>query len=172
MRARLVVNRHGKLTGNQWKDMVTEPLVTLLLLLAPTIMILGPRVMAVTVRGLWLVAIAFVLMVIVPMVFRAQRYARAPVHFDTFYAGDYPTSRLLFWKPLVLYTADGQPVRFVKRLAPRLRLNANRAYLVYYLKDARQHVLLSIAPVDHPDAAHWQPSETFQMRFNRRTGRY
>ncbi len=151
--------------------MVTEPLVTLLLLLAPAIMILGPRIMAVTVRGLWIVAVVFILVVIVPLVFRAQCYARAPVHFDTLYAGDNPIPRIFFWRPVILYTASGQPVRFAKRLAPRLPLNANRAYLTYYLKDAQQHVLLSLAPADHPDAAHWQPSESFQSRFDRRHGR-
>jgi hypothetical protein len=171
MRARLAVNRHGQLTADQWKDMVTEPLVTLLLLLAPTIMILGPRVLAVTVRGLWVVAVVFVLMVVVPMIFRAQRYARAPVRCSTLYAGANPASRLFFWRPLVLYSADGEAVRFTKRLAPHLGLYPNRAYLVYYLQDSKHQVLLSLAPADHPDARHWQPSDLFQERLRRRTGR-
>lgn len=169
MRSRLLTNRHGKLTSDQWKDMVTEPLVVLLLLLAPAIMILGPRLGGLIARGWLVMLIAVLLALVVPILFRARRYARAPLYFEQLYAGDNRFSPFLFWRPLVLYTQSDEERRFQKRLAPFLRLRPNRAYIVYYLRDADQLVLLSIAPADHPEAAQWQPSAAFHERFARRT---
>jgi hypothetical protein len=169
MRTRLLTNRHGKLTSDQWKDMVTEPLVVLLLLLAPAIMVLGPRMGALIARGWLVMLIGVLLALVIPMLFRAQRYARAPIYFEQLYAGDNPAASLMFWRPQIFYTQSGDERRFKKRLAPSLRLRANHAYAVYYLRDADQLVLLSIAPADHPDAAKWQPSTAFHERFARRT---
>lgn len=170
MRSRLLTNRHGKLTGDQWKDMVTEPLVVLLLLMIPVILLAGPRISALVTRG-WLVLLgALVMLVVIPVLLRARRYALAPVYFEQLYAGERPGSIFFFWRPQVLYTADGREMRFRRRLAPMLYLRPNRAYLVYYLRDAGQNVLLSIAPADHPDAERWQPSAAFHERFARRAG--
>lgn len=170
MRSRLLTNRHGKLTPDQWKDMVTEPLVILLLLLAPAIIVLGPRLGGFIARGWAVMLVAGLLVLVVPLLFRARRYARAPLYFEQLYAGDNPALPLLFWRPQLLYTPNGEERRFRKRLAPSLRLRPNRAYIVYYLRDAGQLVLLSIAPADHPDAVRWQPSTAFHERFARRGG--
>ncbi len=170
MRNRLLTNRHGKLTSDQWKDMVTEPLTVLLLLLTPAIIILGPRITGLIARGWFVLLLGILLVVVVPLVFRARRYSRAPIYFEHLYAGDNPTSVLLFWRPQILFTEAGNERRFTKRLAPSLSLRPNRGYLVYYLQDANQTVLLSMAPADHPDAQYWQPSTTFHERFARRAG--
>ena len=164
MRQRLLTNRHGKLTTSQWKDMVTEPLGVLLLLLAPAIIILGPRLLHFATRFLVVGLVVLVLVVVIPMLFRARRYARAPVYFERLYGGDRPAARLLFWRPQVLYTGKGKAIAFKKRLAPSTRLRANHAYIVYYLREADHHVLLSLAPADHPDAEKWQPSASFHAR--------
>jgi hypothetical protein len=170
MRSRLLTNRHGKLTGDQWKDMVTEPLVVLLLLLAPAIIILGPRIGALIARGWLALLVGGLLVLVIPILFRARRYARAPIYFERLYAGDNPASNWLFWRPQVLSTESGEERRFKRRLAPALRLRPNHAYLVYYLRDAGQYVLLSMAPADHPESERWQPSTAFYERFGRRTG--
>lgn len=168
MRSRLLENRNGRLTADQWKDMVTEPLVALLLLLTPGIILLGPR-LALTLRALGIVVVVIVVVVIVPMIVRAWRYARAPVEFERLYAGDNPAvSRFLFWRPLVLYTEAGEPLKFKKRLSPMMALRANHAYLVYYLREHDHNVLLSLAPAAHPDVEKWQPSQQFYARYARR----
>ncbi len=171
MRARLTMNRDGRLTSEQWKDLVTEPLVILLLVLAPIILILGPRLVALALRG-WLLVVGVVLVVVVvPIIVRAWRYARVPVYFATLYAGDHPTYMGVFRRRLELYTADGEAVRFNKQLAPSIPLRRNRAYLVYYLRENDRPILLSFAPADHPDAERWKPSTSFHTRFAERTGR-
>lgn len=148
--------------------MVTEPLVILMLLMAPLVLVLGPRLLAFTARGLIVLVVTVALMVLIPMIFRARRYARAPVQFAQLYASDNPISGFLFWRPLVFYTEGGEEIRFKKRLAPLIRLRPNRAYIVYYLEEPEHKVLLSFAPVEHPDAAHWQPSTNFYARQARR----
>ncbi|MBZ0304212.1 MAG: hypothetical protein K8J31_31040 [Anaerolineae bacterium] len=171
MRARLISNRNGKLTVDQWKDMVTEPLTILLLLLAPLVIVMGPRLAAFSIRGWIIVLLVGTTLLSVPLIFRAWRYARAAIHFEKLYAGDHPSPAVLFWRPCVLYTDKGTEVRFTKRLAPVVALRPNHAYIVYYLRDSGQHVLLSLAPAEHPDAERWQPSPAFHERFARRTDR-
>lgn len=169
MRSRLLTNRHGRLTADQWKDMVMEPLITLLVLLIPGVFILGPRLGALMVGGFWLFALTGLLAVVASLVFRAQRYARAPVHFAILNAGDDFQPFWMFWKPQVLYTEAGNSIHFQKRLSPHVRLQRGERYLVYYLKDAQTNVLLSLAPASHPDADMWQPTERFGDRFSRRS---
>jgi hypothetical protein len=164
MRARLLTNRHGKLTTDQWKDMVTEPIIKLLLLMVPAVLLLGPLAISMTARVLWVVGLAVLIVMVIPLVFRARRYARAPVHFATLYAGGNPLTPWLFWQADVLYTQSGEAIRFGKRLAPFTILKPDEAYNVYYLREANVNVLLSLAPADHQDSDLWQPSESFQAR--------
>jgi hypothetical protein len=170
MRRRLLTNRHGKLTTDQWLDMVTEPLVVLLVLLPAIILILGPRI-AVFSWAFWLAGLSMVAAVFIPAIMRARRYARAPVYFDTLFAGAGVVPFFRMWRPSVLHTASGETLRFSRRLAPHLPLDGNRAYHVYYLRDSGGLILLSIAPADHPEANQWKPSEEFEARFKRRGGR-
>lgn len=168
MRARLLVNRQGRLTTDQWKDMVTEPLAVLGLLLVPGVFILGPRLGAFIWGGFALVTVAAVIALAVSLVLRARRYARAPVHFAVLRAGAATPPFWAFWQPTVLYTETGEPLRFGKRLAPYTRLRRDLVYLVYFLQEDKTNVLLSLAPADHPDAELWQPSATFHSRFSQR----
>ncbi|MBZ0283957.1 MAG: hypothetical protein K8L97_24675 [Anaerolineae bacterium] len=169
MQKRLLINRDGKLTPGQWRDMITEPLVTLLLLMTPGIMVLGPRLGAMFFGGFTLIALLALVGLAVTVIFRAQRYARLPVHFEVFYAGNEFRPFWLFWRPQILYTRADKPMRFAKSLAPYLPLEPGQPYLVYYLKDTAANVLLSIAPADHPEAAKWQPSASFEGRYKRRS---
>lgn len=170
MRARLLTNRHGKLTTDQWKDMVTEPIIKLLLLMVPAVLFFGPWAISLTARALLVVVPALLLVMIIPLIFRARRYARAPVHFATLYAGSNPLTPWLFWRADVLYTQSGEAVRFGKRLAPFTILVPDEAYNVYYLREPKENVLLSLAPADHQDSDLWQPSESFHARQAQRSG--
>jgi hypothetical protein len=170
MRVRLLANRNGKLTIQQYKDVITAPLATLLVLLAPLIVILGARLAVLSLRGLWIVLLVGLVVVLVPLVLRARRYARAPVHFAILNAGDHPRSFWEFWKPQVMVRQDGDPTTFRSRLAPYLPLRPNHDYVVYYLEEVGGAILLSLAPADHPDAVQWQPTSVFQTRFKQRTG--
>lgn len=171
MRVRLRVNRDGKMTADQWKDMVTQPLVVLLLLLVPIVIFLGPRLAAFSIRGLIYALIAIVLVVGVPMIARAYRYARSPVQFAHLYSGGGPQLPWRIWRPVVLYTSAGKPVKFKRRLAPYLPLEPNSPYLVYYLHEPKGHVLLSMAPAEHDDIVQWQPTKSFELRQAQRTKR-
>lgn len=165
-----MTNRDGRLTPDQWKQIVAEPLVTLMVLMIPGIFVLGPRLGAFIIGGSWLIGLMVIAGLGLMLLLRAIRYARAPLHMGTFYAGEETGTWWMFWKPEVMYNESDKPVRFHKRLAPPLPTRPGGRYLVYYLKDADKNVLLSIAPADHADANRWQPTAAFQARFARRSG--
>lgn len=169
MRERLLVNRTGKLTSSQWLDLVMQPLTALLVLMAPLALIM-PRFFAFGLKGLLFVGLVTLAVMAVTLLFRAYRYARAPVRVSTLYARSSLAPVWTFWRAVTLYDETGRAVRFGKRLAPPVRLGRDQAYLVYYLQEPGDNVLLSLAPVDHPDAAQWQPDAAFAQRFARRAG--
>ena len=171
MRDRLKVNRFGKMTGSQWVDIVTAPLVTLMLLIAPAAVLFSTRLIFLTARGLWLVGIVVLIVVLITIISRAYRYARAPVQFATLHARGFSQPFWRIWRPLVMYTEDGEEIVFKRRLAPPLTIVAGRAYIVYYLHEPHENVLLSIAPADHPDVTYWQPTSTFKLSLNKRSNR-
>lgn len=152
MRQRLLANREGRLSSEQWRELVTEPLTPLLILMIPGIFVAG-RVGA---RGLLFVAAIAAVVFALPLIFRAWRYSRPTIEHATLYTSTDAMARWLLWKPLVLYTARGEPLRFRRRVAPLTILKPDTAYLVYYLQEANA-VLLSLAPDDHPDSLGWRP---------------
>ncbi len=165
MRHRLLANREGKLTPGQWLDLINQPLIILLLLTAVGFVLFSEYMLFILRRAWWIVLPVLVILVFIPVLTRAYRYARAPVHFARLYAGAQP-----LWgvKTQVFRTEAKQPVRFPRRLAPRMSLQMDVEYLVYYLEDAQGRVLLSAAPADHQDAEHWLPTKQFQARQERR----
>ena len=165
-RERLRANRDGKLSVDQWVSIVTTPIVWLLVLLGLAVIVFGPRMLLLSARFWWLGAILITLLIVVPLVLRARRYARLPVHFARLYGSG---AALPLSRSTTLYTAGDEPLHFKRRLMPAPRLRADDEYLVYYLEDASERVLLSLAPADHEDAEQFLPSERFKLRFNRRT---
>ena len=163
MQKRLAANRQGRLTADQLKELVMEPIVVILLLSVPVLFILGPRV-ALLGRGLWLTGLLIFVLIIVPALVRAFRYARLPVQCETLVAGGQTPPSWKVWKPPVLHTQSGEVIRFDKKLAPHTLLARGKSYVVYYLKDGKTHILLSIVPADHPDIDRWQPSATVNAR--------
>jgi hypothetical protein len=163
MRQRLIVNRRGQLTPDQRRDLVMQPVVTLLLLL-PAILLYGPRFKGLLFAGGGMVGLVLVGLFVGLLMWRSYRFNHARVYATVLQAGKSSRSRWAFWKPLTLYTQTKQPVYFHRRLAPGLRLEPAQDYLVYYLQEADRQILLSLAPADHPDAAQWQPSERVTTR--------
>src|SRR5690349_7042553 len=88
MRARLLSNRDGKLTTDQWKQIVAEPLVTLLVIMIPGTFILGPRLGAFIIGGAWFVSVMAIVGIGTMLLLRAIRYSRSALHVGTFYAGE------------------------------------------------------------------------------------
>ena len=169
MRARLLTNRDGKLTTDQWKDMVTEPFIKLVILMIPLSTVFIMPIGRLALRNWWLFVLIALVVIFVPMISRARRYARAPLQFATLYAGGYPRSWWMFWRPEVLYDENGKAYKFTKGLVPYTRLEANEAYTIYYLREPQHQILLSIAPAEHPDAPSWQPTKFFHQRQGQRT---
>jgi hypothetical protein len=166
MRNRLLANRDGKLTPDQWLSIVTKPLLWTLMLLGLAVVVFGPRMLLLTARFWWLGLILLVALILVPLMLRARRYARLPLQFARLYA-DVPFRP--WWRPMVFYTEADEPVAFKRRLAPSINLRIDSEYLVYYLQDGGERVLLSLAPSDHEDAEKFLPTEQFKLRFSRRT---
>lgn len=165
MRERLLINRDGKLTGNQWLDLVTQPLMSLLVLSIP-LMLFIPRLMLA--MGFWLIAMALVIVLTV-LVFRAFRYARTPVHFAIL-ESEQSTQVWRFFGAIRLKDENGRVLRFTKRLAPAPQLTRGKRYIAYYIKDNDVFTLLSIAPANHPKVEKWHPSQPFIKRFEQRGG--
>ncbi|NDJ61078.1 MAG: hypothetical protein GYB67_08125 [Chloroflexi bacterium] len=172
MRERLATNREGRLTTGQWLEITGEPIILLLLLSAPLLFVLGPRLAALVRFSLPLVLLLLLAILIVPILARARRYARTAVHFTRLQAGVRARPWWMFWQPDIFHTPADEPVRFSSWLAPRPPLAINREYLIYYLEEpSGRRVLLSLAPADHEEADRWQPTPQFNERYTRRTGR-
>jgi uncharacterized membrane protein SirB2 len=169
MQARLRANKSGKLTTGQWLDIVLQPLTPLLLLLLPGALIILPRVLLFTVRGGWLALLLIPVVLLISFAIRARRYARAPVQFAQLRALHNTAPVWMYWRSLVMADDAGGQIHFRKRLAPRPFVNKNQLYLVYYLVEGDEHVLLSIAPVDHPRGERWLPDRSFFQRYERRS---
>ncbi len=166
MRDRLLTNRYGKLTVNQWTDIVTQPLVALAVLFIPLGFVLLPRLVLLTRFGG--VGILFILAVLaLSLVPRAFRYARMPVQFAEMTADTTPPL-WMFWRAPSFVDDDSQHIKFTSRLAPTFTTEYKQRYLVYYLKDDNRYILLSAAPVDDPNAERWQPHRAFADRLKRR----
>ncbi len=167
MRERLLVNRDGRLTVGQWLAITTDPLVTLLLLLSPGILLVGLRLPLLIVRG-WLVLLILLAAAAVMLALRARRYARLPLRYHILYAAGTPWTRFWFWKMPTFYDDEGRVYRFGRWLAPRIPLNPDHAYAIYYLEDAGERALCSVVPLTHPDVDIFQPTTSFHRRFERR----
>lgn len=166
MQRLLASNRNGKLNGDQWRELVLEPLAPLLFLLLPAILFLGPRLALLS----WKVVLAGLVFFAVWMIYRARRYARLPIHSAVLYLSEQKLSSWKVWKPPVMQLESGDQVYFGQRLAPHVPLKKGEAYRVYYLQDRGKKILLSLAPVAHPQAQLWEPSAQFEQRFRQRRG--
>lgn len=162
----LAANRNGKLDGDQWRELVLEPLMPLLFLLLPAVLFFGPRLALFS----WRVGLVLIVGVVGWLLYRAWRYARLPVYEAVLYLSEEVVGTWKVWKPPVMQTKKGGQISFGRRVAPRMGLKRDVAYRVYYLRDGMRNVLLSVAPVEHPQAVLWQPGSQFEERFRQRGG--
>lgn len=159
-----MANREGKLTPSQWGEIVTQPLVSLMVLMLPLAFII-PRLLL----GFGMVMMVLAAVMLAVIVFRAYRYARLPIYCEEFEARDGILAVWKIWRPTVLYNEKGDAVRFDSRLMPSPRLVQGQPYLVYYLRDNDKRVLLSLVPSDHADIERWQPTPAFRARLQKRS---
>lgn len=162
MRERLLANRRGKLHNEQWREVVTEPIVTLLLLMVPAIMLLRSFLLTLFVGGLWMVGVGALVVGAFVLWRRARLYARIPVHSGIFQAGEKLPPHWMFWKPILLKTLNGAEIRFKHTLAPDKNLQPGQQYLVYYFNAANGNTLLSFAPTDFTEIESFKPSKNFK----------
>lgn len=168
MRDRLLTNRYGKMTVNQWLDISTQPLVALMVLFIPLGFVLLPRLVMLTrFGGVWgiVLLLAVLALAIVP---RAIRYARMPVQFAEMTADSAPPP-WAFWRAPTFMDDTRRRIPFKTRLSPQVTPQYGKRYLVYYVKDDDRYILLSAAPTDHPQAEYWQPKGVFHDRLQRRS---
>lgn len=169
MREWLLVNRMGKLHSAQWRELVTEPLVPLLLLMVPGIMLLRSFLLTLFVGGLWMVGLGLLLGLGIMLFLRARRYARLPIYVATLRAAKPAPPVWMFWKTWEFADETGNRLDFYKSLSPdNQTVEVGKTYLVYYLREADRNILLSLAAVDHPDSSRWQPTSQFNDRLKRR----
>lgn len=164
MRTRLQTNKYGKMTSAQWLDLVTQPIMSLLVLCLPLAIFL-PRFSFFMIG--WMLALAALLGIGI-FVMRAYRYARAPIHFARFSA---IASLSPLWsriRPVRMLDEHEKQIKFNQRLCPMPRLEGGRTYIAYYLKDENISILLSIAPANHPEVNEWTPTKLFKRRFEQR----
>ncbi len=168
----LSTNRHGKLTSDQWLNLVTAPLPVLMVLATPVLLALfmTPARMFLRFGRLGRYALPLLLLGIVLMlVFRARRYATLPIYQGVFYPGETGNG---LWarvrRQMTVYTAAGDPVLLDGFAADPPYLEPDIPYLMYYLEEPDRRTLLSYAPTDHPDIERWQPSERFYQRQQKR----
>lgn len=168
MRAALLTNRQGKLTSAQWREVVSEPVVTVLLLLVPAILILRSALVTLFVGGLWIIGAAVVVGIGLMLALRARRYARVALEFAVLRAADERRPFWMWWRPYVFVDSNGEVLRFQRSLAPSEGIQRGKEYLVYYFTESSGKTLLSLGAADHPDADHWRPSGHFENRRQRR----
>jgi hypothetical protein len=162
MRDYLLANRRGKLHHDQRREVVTEPLITILVLMVPAIILLRSFLLTLLVGWLWMVGVGVLVVGGVMLFLRSRRYARISVHFGVFRAPEKLPSVWMFWKPVTFTLADGKSVSFKHSLTPDKRLQPNQEYIAYYITVNKEATLLSFAPTDHLESHKWWPEKAYK----------
>ncbi|MCY3778758.1 MAG: hypothetical protein OXG78_00490 [Chloroflexi bacterium] len=149
-------NREGRLSSRQWRQLITEPLTTLLLLTVPLVLLVARYGLAGRVIVLLLVA-GFLLTIGM----RAVLFARVKLSYRVLYAEGLP-ARWKLWRKTTLASKSGDAIRFDHRLAERLKLKPDQALHVYYAEAGGRRILLSMLPQRHPQGELAQPSDNFE----------
>jgi len=173
LRSWLSVNRTGKLASDQWLNLLTAPLLTLIWLAVPLVIIFVFSPARVLLRlGLYsrLAIPVFLVAVVMMLLLRARHYARLPLYRAVLYADN---QSLRPWTAVTgdvrLYDETGNIVKFDGFAASVPQLENDIPYLVYFLEEPSNRVLLSYAPLNHPDIDQWEPTDDFFNRQKRRS---
>ncbi len=151
-------NRDGRLSTRQWLELITEPVVSLLLLSVPLVLIFGRYGMAGRILVLALIA-GF----LATIVLRALRFARVKLCYRVLYA-ERLQPRWKFWRKTVLTSRAGEPVRFQQKIAGKLKIKPDDALHVYFVSVGDRSILVSMIPQEHPKAELAEPSDDFLRR--------
>ncbi len=151
-------NRNGKLSSRQWLELVTEPIVTLMLLSVPLILLVGRFGIAGRYIVL-LIVIGFIAMTVL----RAMRFARVKLMYRILYAEQtYP--RWMFWRKTTLTSVGGDHIRFDHHVIRKAQFPKDQALKVYYMDVAERRILLSVIPQKHPQSHLAEPTDLFKRR--------
>lgn len=151
-------NRDGKLSSRQWMELITEPMISLMLLSVPLILLVGRFGIA----GRYIVLLVVVGFVIMTLL-RAIRFSRVKLTYRVLFAEQsYP--RWMFWRKTTLTTKSGESVRFHYHVVRKLDLPQNEALSVYYIVVADRLILLSAISQKHPQAHIAEPTPVFTRR--------
>jgi hypothetical protein len=170
MRERLNVNRDGQLTRDQWIDLLLEPSMIGGVIGVAILMLVVIRLPFMR-GGLPLLLFIAALALTWYLVTRARRFTRLPVSYGRFFADVRARPWWQFWRPYIFYKENDTPVEFMRWLPPRPILRINGEYMVYFLEDGNQRIILSLAPTNHDEAGTWQPTTLFHERYNKRSGK-
>ena len=151
-------NREGRLSKRQWLELITEPVVSLLLLSVPLVLIFGRYGMA----GRFIV-LALIAGFLVTVALRAIRFARVRLFYRVLYA-EQLQPRWKFWRKTVLVSRAGEKVRFQHKIAGKLKIKPDDALHVYYIRSGDRSTLVSMIPQEHPKADLAEPSDDFERR--------
>lgn len=151
-------NREARLSTRQWLELITEPVVSLLLLSVPLVLVFGRYGMA----GRLLV-LALIAGFLVTVVLRAIRFARVKLCYRVLYA-EQLQPRWRFWRKIVFVSRDGDKVRFQHKIAGKLKIKPDDALHVYYISMGDRSTLVSVIPQEHPKSELAEPSDDFVSR--------
>ncbi len=138
MQTCLTANRQGKLSREQYRELVMEPLTIAILLLPAFILVRSQTPLP----GGWMLGVIALGLLVLWILRRAVRYRRIQVQTLTLRA---EKSRRVLWRGVALSDNAGQVTHFARSLAPRFTLERGHTYRVYYFVDAGRNILLSIA---------------------------
>ncbi len=151
MRAWLRANERGRLTFDQWLELTTRPLLPLVLLAVPVLVMFAfnpvgmLRVVGLARYGTLLIVLV-VAGIAAAIGLRGVRYTRLPVQGQHLYGGEQPNLAERLMRRQTLYTPKGAPVALHGRIGSAPRLLPDERYIVYYIEDREQRVLVSYAP--------------------------
>ena len=151
-------NRDGRLSTRQWLELITEPLVSLLLLSVPMALLLGRFGLA----GRLLV-LALVIGFLLTLALRAIRFARVRLCYRELYAVQLQP-RWKFWRKTTFAGRTGDAVRFNHKIAGKLRVKPDESLHAYYVTLGGRNILVSMIPQAHPKADLAEPSADFERR--------
>lgn len=168
----LLTNRNGRLASDQWLNLVTEPLATLILLSIPVVLLFAFTPlddMLLMMRYTRVILPLFPVVIVFVLLARARYFATSVVQYQVLYAGhEEPGPFWRFARQLTMFTEQGEPVPFDHFISAPPHLEPDMPYMIYYLEQKERRTLLSFAPLEHPNAESWQPTEQFYRRQRRR----
>jgi hypothetical protein len=167
MAEKLAINRTGQLTAGQRRVVMVAGMVALLLLLCPLSILVQAAALVVsgTTPAVTLVGLAFTILFVLFILlflgligtnaglFLPDAFGQRPVRYVRGELGIHLSEKE---RPELPFSYVVEDYSFAPYVAPQdMTLRPGAPYLVYY--SAHSRLLLSLAALDAPDAAQWEP---------------